>query len=254
MTITQPTIAATAQQPVFTATSTGQLFTMDELNAAREAARKESNDRLYGELQKLREHAKATDAELEVTRKEREEREAAARKAQEEAEAAARRAHEEETSAKQLLEEQRREFEERLARLAEDQAAREAVFKQEQKRANLLAYTQRRVAEERDEIAPELIDYIDGPDEESVEAAIANAKAKTASILEGVRQAQTSSRAGMPGVSTGSGNIGPVDQQGAARTMTAEDIAALPVNSPEYQALRRQYGMDRPAGGAGMFG
>jgi hypothetical protein len=255
ITLNSPTMTTAAMPVTQTVTTSGTTyFTEDQLNAAREAARKEANDRLYGELKKLRDHTKELDAEVALARQEREEREAAAVQAREEAEATAQKARVEEMTAKQLLEEQRTQWELRFERLAEEQRAKEAVFAKERERSELMAYTQRRIAEERDEIAPELVDYIDGADKEAVEAAITNAKAKTASILEGVRQAGIQQRAEMPGIGAGAGNIGPVDEQGAVRQLTAEDIATLPVNSPEYQQLRRQYGMDRPAGGAGMFG
>jgi hypothetical protein len=61
---------------------------------------------------------------------------------------------------------------------------------------DLHAYLVRRIAEEADTIAPELIDYIGGSTADEVEQSITMAKQKTANILEGVRQAQA--RPSMP--------------------------------------------------------
>jgi len=66
------------------------------------------------------------------------------------------------------------------------------VTTEEQKSAarRLQAYITRRLSECRNEIAPELMEYIVGDDETEIEAALVVAKTKTAAILQGIFQAQ----------------------------------------------------------------
>jgi chromosome segregation ATPase len=229
-------------------------FTQDQVHAAMEQARKEAHDRLYGRVEELTSKFETASTELSTFRQREEEREAEAARQRQEAEAEARKAREDEMSAKQLLEEQRREWDDRFKQMEEAAKVREALFQKERERTELLAHIQKRLAEEKDNIAPELIDYIDGTSVEEVEAAITTAKNKTASMLEGIRQASINQRAATPGVSSATGNLGPLDQQGTTRTYTAEEIAALPVGSPEHEQLRQAHGIGRPAGGPGMFG
>jgi hypothetical protein len=54
----------------------------------------------------------------------------------------------------------------------------------------LQAFITRRLAEERDTVAPELHEYIVGNSEAEVEAAITLAKTKTQAILAGIRSAR----------------------------------------------------------------
>ena len=72
-----------------------------------------------------------------------------------------------------------------LNRMREHMARSEPV-----QHADMTAYIQRRTAEERDNIAPELVDYISGSTVDEVEQSITTAKAKTQSILEGLQMAQ----------------------------------------------------------------
>lgn len=107
-------------------------------------------------------------------------------------------------------------------------------------RPDMSPYIQRRISEERDTIAPELIDYIGGNSIEEVEKSIAIAREKTASIL---RAAVLQTPANSPAQ--------PPQQQ--QQEYTAEQIAAMSPQSPQYGALRQAFGMDKAGRGRGLF-
>lgn len=223
------------------------VYSQEQVNEMLAKVRDDVKGQLYGRIEK-------SEAELAELRTFREQQQAAAQAEADRVAEAERKAAEAEMDAKQLLDTRTQEFERQFMEMRQEMALRDALLQKERERGELMAYIQRRVAEERDEIAPELIDYIGGESSEMVEASIATAKAKTASILEGVRQAQTQFRQEMPGVSTGAGNIGPVDSAGGQRQYTADEIAAMSPASPEYQKLRSAYGMDRAGRGHGLYG
>ena len=124
-------------------------------------------------------------------------------------------------------------------------------------RADMTAYARRRIAEEADGIAPELVGYISGDSVEQVEASILAAKQKTASIVDGIRQAtfaiDVPSAPVQPGIPAQAGNPGPVPQGGHPQQPTAEQIAAMEPGSPEHLAARAAFGIYRSRG-RGIFG
>lgn len=210
-------------------------FTAEQL----EAARRQEKDKLYGRLESSDAERKALLEELATLRKEREERTAAETRQREEAEAAAKAKKESEMSAKALLEQRTQEWETRFAEIqAEREREREALAK-EAEFNRLRAYTQERLAAERNNIAPELIDLVSGNSQEEIDASIDVLKNKTSAILESVQQAQTSNRAQMRGVSTaGFTSQGPTDNDSGYRQLSAADIKNM--SMAEYAKYREQ--------------
>lgn len=157
-------------------------------------------------------------------------------------EAEKKRAAEAEMSAKELLEKRQAEFDARLAGFQAENEQRVALMEKEIQLSRLQAYVQRRVNEERDNIAPQLIGFIDGNSEEEVEASIERVKATTSEIMEEVRSSATRLRAGMPGVSASAGTNGvtPLDEP-ASRELSADDIRGMGMK--EFAALREKLGM-----------
>lgn len=201
-------------------------------------ARTQEREKLYGRLESADSRLNAMQAELETLRQEREARlaaEAAAQKAQEEAERQKQLA---ETSAKDLVLQQKAEWEQRFeALMAEREIEREKLAK-EAAFNELRAYTQEQVRLNTDKIAPQLLDLVSGSTREEVDASIALMTAKTEAILQEVQQAQVDNRAQMRGVSIASIPSTAIDDGTAMRTLTAGDIKNM--SMPEYARLRNQ--------------
>lgn len=214
-----------------------QTFTADDLARVRQ----QEKEKLYKELESLRETASTlptVQAELEVLRKEREERTAREAASKAEAEAAAKAQAESEMSAKELIEARQREWEEKYDSLQRQREAEQAALEKERQFAKLRDYTQARVAQEQASIAPELLDLIDGNSPEEIDASIERLKTKSAAIAEKVRGTQQQAAAQQRGVSpAGFSTTGPMDMLPTTETYSADDIAKMSVK--EYVAKVR---------------
>lgn len=228
-----------------------KFFTQAQVNEMIEKARSQEKDKLYPTINQADERSKAMEAELKELRKFQKAQEKAEADRQKAIEDAQKAKEEAEMSAKDLLAKRDEEFNNRLKQLQAENEQRVALMEQEIKFNQLQAYIQRRVVEEQNNIAPELIDFINGDSPEAVEQSIEVLKAKTAQIMEGIRSAQTQARTQMPGVApvAGTNGITPLDQPGD-RTVSAEDIRGMSMK--EFAALRNKIGM--PSGsGRGLF-
>lgn len=245
-----------------------QAFTQADLDAAIERGRKESNDRLYSRLeeQKTRlEQLQQQSTEFADFKKQMDDAKAAAdteqaRLAQEAIDA--------DKSAKELIQEQEKKWNDRFTQLEHDNKVKDALLAKEKQARDMDAYRDRRIHEEQepqfdqngqqvsDGIAPQLIGYIRGDSEDEIERSIVTAKQNTTSILEGIRAARIAQAQAAPGVSVAAGGIPPVDPSGniGTREYSAEEIAAMPLDSPILQQLRQQHGMGRATPQRGMFG
>jgi hypothetical protein len=227
-------------------------FTKVDVEAAIEKGRKEAHDRLYGQLDAEKAAAKAAQEELATLKAADEARKAEDKRRSDEAAAAVKAGKEKDLDAKTLLEVRTQEWEAQRARDKADVDARLAKLQRESEEKDLLLqheravsemrqYIQTRVTQEADNIIPDLVDFITGDTKEAVEVSIANVKARSASILEGVRSVQTAQRAATPGASVTAGNIGFEDANGSTETLTAEQIRDLPLSDPRWAALREKY-------------
>src|ERR1035441_9372148 len=241
-------------------------FTKADVDAAIEKGRKEAHDRLYGQLDSEKAAAKAAQEELAVLKKADEARQADDKRRSDEAAAAIKAGREGDMDAKALLAERTREWETqrasdkaevdaRLAQLQREGAEKDLLLQHERDVSELRDYIRARVDAEGDAIMPDLADFIGGDTKEAVEVSIANVKARSASILEGVRSVQTAQRAATPGASVTAGNIGFEDASGSTETLTAEQIRDLPLSDPRWAALRAKYIPRSSQGrGAGLTG
>lgn len=223
---------------------TNRFFSQEELNAAIEKARQQEKDKLYPTIEKSDERSKAMADELKELRAFQRKQEKAEQDRQAAIEAERKKAEEAELSAKELIQRREAEFEARMAQFEAENQQRVALMEKEIEFSRLQAYTQRRVSEESDEIAPELLSagYITGNTEEEVEASIARAKATTAQLVESMKSAGVRQRAAMPGVApaAGTNGVGPMDQQGE-RQLTDKDIQGM--GMAEYAQLRQRLGL-----------
>ena len=221
-------------------------YTADDLEKAREQER----EKLYSRLNKQNDKLKTVEQQLKQFAEERDARIAEAEAARETAEAEARRIREEEMSARELIDERDRTWQEKFDLLQRQQAEREAILEKEKQYAALQAYIQRRVNEERDDIAEELLDYIgvNVSTEEEAEASIQMAKAKSAQIWENISKLNGMRR----GVGASGYTAGVIPSGNEPREITPDDIRNMSME--EFNAFRTQTGMDRANASRGLFG
>ncbi|MFI9271886.1 hypothetical protein ACIGXM_14365 [Kitasatospora sp. NPDC052896] len=230
-----------------------QRFTTADL----ERVRQEEKAKLYARITKADERAAAVEAELKQIRNDAATRETAAeadRARQAEEQAQRQKAEQEaELTARELLEARSKEWESRFETLQREREVERAALAKEAEFAQLAAYTQERLAQERSTIAPELVDLVNGNSREEIDASIATLKAKTEAILQSVQQAQVAQRSQMRGTApTGFTAHGPLDSDGGARQYTPEQIKNMPMS--EFKKYRSQLlGAASEAGNRGLF-
>ena len=242
------------------APNTGQgetYFTKADLDAAIERARQQEKDKVYGRLESMQTKL----SEWDQREKDRVAAEEAARK---QAEDEAKRRSEEDLSAKDLLTKREQEWQERLnstqaewekrfETIQQEREQERALLEKEREFASLQAYTQSRLAEEQENIAPQLVDFINGRTKEEIEQSIAVAKAKSAEIAEQVRTAMQTARAAQRGTSiTGFAPVGPMETEAGQRQYSPEDIAAMDMN--EYAKFRKNLPIGGGPNNRGLFG
>lgn len=212
-----------------------QTFTAEQIAKARQ----EEKDKLYPEIQSLKEKTAQFEAfKAGAEAQKQSEIDAAAKAAREEAEAEARKRFEE-SDAKSLLAEAETKWQSQFEQLQKERETEHALFEQERKFSALKDYANAKVNEalQANEVAPELADFVTGNTEEEIDASLEFVKQKTQQIVAGIQQAQTAARAAMPGVSTaGFAATGPLDTEPGHKTFTAEELANMPIS--EYAKHR----------------
>jgi hypothetical protein len=209
-------------------------------------ARQEEKDKLYGKISKIEEQNTRFLAEIEEQRKQREAAQASEAERQRQAQEAAKAKSEEDLSAKELLAVKEQEWNTRLQQFEQEREQERLLFQKEQEFNSLQSLIQRRVGEESENIAPELLDFVGGNTPEEVEASINTVKAKTQAILESVQQAAIQQRATMRGVSpTGYSTTGPMDTDPGHKSYSLQELQAMPMS--EYAKIRGQLGVGQSA-------
>ena len=199
---------------------TSPIFTADDLAKARA----QEKEKLYPQVEKLKEELsllkqREQERELEESRRkeERKKREAeAAKKKKEEEEA--------ELEVRQLLQVKEQEWQ---AQLEAERLEREKAFAlldQERRFQALMNYRSMRIEQERDNIIPELIDMVQGNDENEIEQSISALKDKSAKIFDSVAQASVQTRKDMVGARVTVPASGPLDNDSEQRSFTPDSI------------------------------
>ena len=229
----------------------GNVFTAEQLADALAKARKEEKDKLYPELEGTRNNLKTLQDEVAKITQARDVAAAAEQKALEDALAEAKAKADAEASAKDLLAQQKAEFEERFSRLDTEREQERAVFAKEKAFNELQQYIQRRVTEESQSIAPELVPFITGNTVEEVEASIATTKTATENIVKSLRDATITARSQQNGVSPTLPATGPLDNQPGTLTFTAEELKNM--SMAEYAKYRNALLPSASPANRGMF-
>jgi hypothetical protein len=191
--------------------------------------RSQEKEKLYPQIDSLKE-------ELLALKKEKEE-EAIRRSADAEAEAA--RAREEalaELDSRSYADARLTELQEQLERERVERERAFALLEREKQYADLQAYRQEVLEQERDNIIPELVDLISGNTREELASSVEGLKERSARILESAQAAMQNARKEMKGTSITTPPAGPMETNSEQRMLSPEEIAALPMN--EYAKYR----------------
>ena len=239
---TTPQATKAAPSPLVTQVATEKSYTEDDLKKVRE----QEKSKLYPQIDSLKD-------ELNLLKKEREERIAEAQAAKDAAEAEARKKAESEMDVRALLETKEQEWAQKLEveRLERERAF--TLLERERQYAELNDYRNRRVNEEQETIMPELLDLISGNTPEEIENSITGLRERSSRILESAQSAMQSARKEMKGTSVTTPPSGPMDTNSDQQQFTADQIAAMSVT--EYAKYRgKLLGKAASDRGKGIFG
>jgi len=237
-----PVATDTVATPVREQALTDKAYSEDDLKRVRE----QEKSKLYPQIDSLKE-------ELNVLKKEREERLAEAATRAAEAEAEAKKKAEADMDIRQLLEAKELEW---AQKLEVERGERERAFtllERERQYAELTEYRTRRLEEERDNIMPELVDLISGSTPDEIEQSITGLRERSSRILESAQSAMQNARKEMTGSRVTAPPSGPMDTNMEQNSFTAEQIAAMSVT--EYAKYRgKLLGKSASDRGKGIFG
>jgi hypothetical protein len=219
-----------------------KFYTDDDLAKVRS----QEKDKLYPEIERLKE-------EVLSLKKDKEEK--AARKAAEAIEKAEKNKakFENDLDAKELLKLKEAEWQEQLARERSERETAFALLERERDYAELQTYRQRILEQERDNIIPQLVDFIQGSTPEEINNSVEQLKERSASILESAQAALTQQRREQVGTKATLPPSGPLENNSEQRMPTADEIAAMPMN--EYAKYRSRILSPRAQGrSSGLLG
>ena len=222
--------------------SNQKFYTDDDLAKVRS----QEKEKLYPQIESLKE-------EILSIKKEKEE-EAALRAADAEAKAAQIRAEAlAELDSKSYADARLAELQEQLERERVERERAFALLEREKTYADLQSYRQQVIEQERDNIIPQLVDFIQGNTREELTESVERLKERSASILESAQSAMQNARKEMKGTSITTPPAGPLETNSEQRTLTAQEIAAMPMN--EYAKIRDRIMSDSARGKSrGLFG
>ena len=193
--------------------------------------REQEKSKLYPQIDSLKE-------EINLLKKDREDRLAEVNRITEEKAAQDKAAAEADMDVRALLEQKEKEW---SAKLDGEVAERERAFNLlalERKYAEVTSYRALRVEEERDNIIPELVDLISGNNPEEIEESITGLRERSSRILESAQSAMQNARKEMTGSRVTSPASGPMDTNSDQQSFTSEQIASMSVT--EYAKYREK--------------
>ena len=232
--------ASPAQQEVVApVTDSKSGYTEVDLQRVRE----QEKSKLYPQIDSLKE-------EINLLKKDREAQLAEAAAIAKEKEEAARKLAESEMDVRALLEKKEQEWTSQLEEIRQEGARKDALLERERQYAELTAYRNRRLAEEQDNIMPELVDLISGNNADEIEQSITGLRERSSKILESAQQAMQSARRDMKGTST---TLPPtMENNSGQQQFTADQIAAMSVT--EYAKYRDRLFPGANNQNKGLFG
>ena len=205
--------------------------------------REQEKSKLYPQIDSLKE-------EINLLKKDREAQLAEAAAIAKEKEDAARKLAESEMDVRSLLEKKEQEWASQLEEIRQEGARKDALLERERQYAELTSYRNRRLAEEQDNIMPELVDLISGNSADEIEQSITGLRERSSKILESAQQAMQNARRDMKGTST---TLPPtMENNSGQQQFTADQIAAMSVT--EYAKYRDRLFPGANNQNKGLFG
>ena len=233
------TASPAQQEAVAPVTDSKSGYTEVDLQRVRE----QEKSKLYPQIDSLKE-------EINLLKKDREAQLAEAAAIAKEKEEAARKLAESEMDVRALLEKKEQEWTSQLEEIRQEGARKDALLERERQYAELTAYRNRRLAEEQDNIMPELVDLISGNNADEIENSITGLRERSSKILESAQQAMQSARRDMKGTST---TLPPtMENNSGQQQFTADQIAAMSVT--EYAKYRDRLFPGANNQNKGLFG
>jgi hypothetical protein len=197
-----------------------------------ENARRQEKEKLYPRIEDM-------NAQLRQLSDEREAEKAERQRLADEAEALRRSEEEKNMETRDLLERREKEFQTQIDQLNARYDADRAVFQKERELQEAEAYRRDRIAQEANEILPELRDFITGATPEEVDASIETMKQRTASVLANLVAAEPPQVPYQPrGAAPTVPPVGPMEQLPSYETLTPEDIRGMSMD--DYKRYRTQ--------------
>lgn len=243
-----------------------QVVTIDEaeINRRIETARQQEKDKLYPELQQLREQQAQTQQTLAQWQAEREQKEQEAEAARQAAAQAAEEKRQAELGFSEKLTEFQQTQEQRMAELQNQLAQRDAILERERQYTELVQYIGQAMQNDSDPngpgrgqgptILPELRDLVTGNTVEEVEQSISALAQRSASILQQVASVQQDARTSSRGVGVTAPPVGPLDNNSGHQTVTADDVRNMDMSEYAKNRGRLLGAASQQQQGRGMFG
>jgi hypothetical protein len=233
------TASPAQQEAVAPVTDSKPGYTEVDLQRVRE----QEKSKLYPQIDSLKE-------EINLLKKDREAQLAEANRIAKEKEEEARKKAESEMDVRSLLEKKEQEWAAQLEEIRQENARKDALLERERQYAELTAYRNRRLAEEQENIIPELVDLISGNSADEIEQSITGLRDRSTKILESAQQALQSARRDMKGTST---TLPPtMENNSGQQQFTADQIAAMSVT--EYAKYRDRLFPGASNQNKGIFG
>jgi len=217
----------------------GKSYTEEDVKKFRE----QEKSKLYPQIDSLKE-------EINLLKKDREERLAEAERLRAEQEADARKKAEAEMDVRTLLEQKEKEWSEKLEAERVEREKAFLLLERERQYSEITEYRNLRLSQEQENILPELLDLISGNNQEEIEASISGLKERSARILDSAQAATQSLRREMTGTRA---TLPPtLENNSDQQQFTAEQIAAMSV--ADYAKYRSRLLPNVGQNGKGIFG
>mgnify|MGYP003325024788 FL=1 len=217
----------------------GKSYTEEDVKKFRE----QEKSKLYPQIDSLKE-------EINLLKKDREERLAEAERLRAEQEAEARKKAEAEMDVRTLLEQKEKEWSEKLEAERVEREKAFLLLERERQYSEITEYRNLRLSQEQENILPELLDLISGNNQEEIEASISGLKERSARILDSAQAATQSLRREMTGTRA---TLPPtLENNSDQQQFTAEQIAAMSV--ADYAKYRSRLLPNVGQNGKGIFG